>query len=180
MRDLKDETQLLEGAKQLLKSYRFCWVSKKSRKFRKVQMSDTKERKKCSCRLRIGEPGGYGSSSGRDNPGGRMVLLESWPRAGAWWQLSIEDHTCANAWFTTSCRGLFRRVDRGETILMMGSPAGDEVAKNLVGKSCRQQEVLMVEVTSNSDTTIDGLSELTMRQNPIPKNSGILYGSKPC
>ena len=60
---------------------------------------------------------------------------------------------------------------------MMGSPVGDEVAKNLVEKSCWQQEVLMVEVTSDIDTTIHGLPELTMRQNPIPKNSGILYGS---
>ena len=41
--------------------------------------------------------------------------------------------------------------------------------ENLVGKSCWGQEVRTVEVTSNSDTTTDGLLELTTRQNPNHK-----------
>ena len=56
---------------------------------------------------------------------------------------------------------------------MMGSSAEDEV----VGKSCRRQEVLIVEVTSDSNTTTDGLSKLTTRQNSNPKNSDLFYGS---
>ena len=35
----------------------------------------------------------------------------------------------------------------------------------------------MVEVTSDSDTATDGLSELTTRQNPNLKNFDIFYGS---
>ena len=35
----------------------------------------------------------------------------------------------------------------------------------------------MVEVTSDNDTTTDGLLELTTRQNPNPKNSDLFYGS---
>ena len=55
---------------------------------------------------------------------------------------------------------------------MVGSSIGDEV----VGKSFRRQEVLTVEVTFDNDMTTDGLSELTMRQNPNPKISDIFYG----
>ena len=54
---------------------------------------------------------------------------------------------------------------------MVGSPIEDEV----VGKSCPWKEVLTVEVTSDNDMTTDGLSELTMRQNPNPKNSDLFY-----
>ena len=64
-------------------------------------------------------------------------------------------------------------VDLGETILMVGSSAGDEVSI----KSCRWQEVLIVEVTSDNDTTTNGLSEFTTRQNHHPKNSNLFYGS---
>ena len=55
---------------------------------------------------------------------------------------------------------------------MVGSSIGDEV----VGKNFRRQEVLTVEVTFDNDMTTDGLSELTMRQNPNPKISDIFYG----
>ena len=48
-------------------------------------------------------------------------------------------------------------------------------SENLVGKSCRRQEVLTVEVTSNNDTTTDGLSKSTTRQNPNPKNNDLFY-----
>ena len=34
-----------------------------------------------------------------------------------------------------------------------------------------------MEVTSESDTATDGLSELTTQQNPDPKNSNLFYGS---
>ena len=34
-----------------------------------------------------------------------------------------------------------------------------------------------MEVTSDSEMTTDGLSELTVRQNPNPKNYDIFYGS---
>ena len=55
-------------------------------------------------------------------------------------------------------------------------------------KGCRRQGVLTMEVTSDSYTTtekvtggetqsFDGLSELTMRQNPNLKNSDLSYGS---
>ena len=56
---------------------------------------------------------------------------------------------------------------------MVGSSAEDKVA----GKSCLRQEVMTVELTCYSDTTTDGLSELTLRQNPNPKNYDIFYGS---
>ena len=56
---------------------------------------------------------------------------------------------------------------------MVGLPTKDEVVK----KSCQRQDVPTMEVTSNSDTTTDGLSELTTRQNPNPKNSDLFYGS---
>ena len=56
---------------------------------------------------------------------------------------------------------------------MVGSPTRDEVA----GKSCRRQEVMTVEMTSDNDTATDELSELTTRQNPNPKNYDIFYGS---
>ena len=72
-------------------------------------------------------------------------------------------------------------------ILMVGSPAEDEVAKKSRQKSCRWQGVLTMEVTFDSYTAIekvtggetrsDGLSELTTRQNSNPKNSDLLYGS---
>ena len=64
-------------------------------------------------------------------------------------------------------------VNLGETILMVGSPAMDEVSI----KSCWWQEVLIVGVTSDNDTTTNGLSEFTTRQNPNPKNSNLFYGS---
>ena len=35
----------------------------------------------------------------------------------------------------------------------------------------------MVEVSSDSDTTTDGLSEFTTRQNPYPENSDLCYDS---
>ena len=56
---------------------------------------------------------------------------------------------------------------------MVGLSTEDEVA----GKSCQWQEVLTVEVTFDSDTVTDGLSELTRRQNPNPKNYDLFYGS---
>ena len=31
-------------------------------------------------------------------------------------------HARAGEWLTVSCRGLFRQVDQGESILMVGSP----------------------------------------------------------
>ena len=34
-----------------------------------------------------------------------------------------------------------------------------------------------MEVTSDSDSAIDGLSELTTQQNPNPKNFDLFYGS---
>ena len=48
--------------------------------------------------------------------------------------------------------------------------------ENLTGKSCQRQEVLTVEATFDSDKVTDGLLELTMRQNPNPKNFDIFYG----
>ena len=56
---------------------------------------------------------------------------------------------------------------------MVGLPTEDEVVR----KSCQRQDVLTMEVTSNSDTATDGLSELTTPQNPNPKNSDLFYGS---
>ena len=60
--------------------------------------------------------------------------------------------------------------------------------ENVARKSCRQQGVLTVEVTFDSYTatekvtggetrSFDGLSELTTRQNPNPKNYYLFYGS---
>ena len=57
------------------------------------------------------------------------------PRNNAWWQLPIEEHAHANTWLTVSCRGPFRRVDWEETMLRVGSLAGDEDA----GKSSRKK-----------------------------------------
>ena len=54
---------------------------------------------------------------------------------------------------------------------------GDDPDSRVAVKSCRRQEVLTVEVTFDSDTATDGLSELTVRQNPNPKNSYLFYGS---
>ena len=122
MRDLKDETQLLEGSKQLLKSCKCRWVSEKSRK---VQLSDTKEKK---LQLQASDRGTRGLRKlvgEGDDPSGRAALPKSWPRADAWWQSLIDEHSRADAWLTIS----FWWVDRGETILMVDSSAGDEVVR---------------------------------------------------
>ena len=39
----------------------------------------------------------------------------------------MEENACASAWIIVLCQGFFRRVDQAETILMVGSLAGDEV-----------------------------------------------------
>ena len=68
MRDLKDETQLLEGAKQLPKSCRCRWVSEKSRKSIKVQLSETKERKKVQLQALNSGTKGLGKLVGEGRP----------------------------------------------------------------------------------------------------------------
>ena len=50
------------------------------------------------------------------------------PCAGVWWQSSMEEHACASVWSTVLCQCFFQRVDRGETIRMVGSSTKDEVA----------------------------------------------------
>ena len=126
-------------------------MSEKSRKSRKVQLSDTKERKKGSCRLSIGEPGGLGKVVGEGRPKwesgvARKLAMRSHTlaRGGSHRLKNIRVPVCDSLFHAG---GLFRWVDRGETILMVGLPAGDEVTR----KSCQRQEVLMVEVTSDSD-----------------------------
>ena len=67
--------------------------------------------------------------------------------------------------------------------LPAGRSGGDDPDGGVAGrklgrqKSCQRQEVLTLEVTSDSDTATNRLSKLTTRQNPSPKNSDLFYGS---
>ena len=78
----------------------------------------------------LGELVGEGQPRWENGVVGKLATRH--PCANAWWQLPIEEHARAGAWLTVSCRGLSRRVDWGEPILMVGLPAGGEIAR----KSC--------------------------------------------